>query len=884
MADGKLGIELIGDNSSLMAAIDKATKGIESFSKEAKKNVGEIDGTFEKLAGSFGAIKSAIGGLAIFGMMKHSIDAAVELGAEVRRLSSYFGISGERAGELAEALKRLGSTPDEFISMSNKLVKNLEKNAPVFEAYGILTKKIGTDGQVEWKKQIDIATDAGAVLNGIEGPTERAAAALKMFGRSGGEAATYFRRLAEEAENSKQNIAAMGVVIDYDHLATESKKYVKAQKDITQTFNIMKIVAGQELLPSLLDLTRFFSSILTPAVEGAGWIIKGLTSYFWAFKGVIETVISGVTDFVLKIGNGFSGVMDIVQAAIEGRYKEIPGIWKKVQAQHIQIDQETEKIREGISEDFWKKQEEIWNRPHKKSEEDDGTGGKVKAHKFTPEEEKALENQMKAELEALRRKRAGELFIDADFFKLSEAETLAHWRKMSAAHHESANVENFIQKEVTTARIANAKDVEARWKRELDKGLAENADNFNEQIILAEIYLGRIETNHKKGSAEYLAAEKTLADIRNKAKADRKKYNDEVEAGERAHQVATIGLEIEGIKILQAQGKISDEDALRRTITLNEKLYQEERKALARRLALDDLKPVEVKKVLNQIQALEDGAGKRRLTDEEHLRKELEKKSAWAGMKAAATDYVRAAENNFKNFGGAVTKIMSAAENSISTAIQGLIKGQMTLGEAMKSIWVGIADAVLGAVSQMVAQWIVAQAAAMIFGVVQEKVENTKAAAALDTGAAEAWAAYGWMPFVGPGLAMAQIAAMEASFLAAKVANRAATAYATGGLVSSPQLGLVGEAGSEYIVPEKSMASLIPGLMESGARIYSAIAASKARTYRPVTNSSQTLTTRTTNNAGHTINISGVIGDKRQLGTYLKSVINDHTLIYGSAL
>ena len=883
----KLVTELTGDATSLMTAIQKATHGFEAFSKDAKKNVGEIDGSFANLTHAFSNIKQAIAGLAVFHLMKEAVDATVEMGAEVRRLSGYFSISKERAGELAEALHRMGSSPEEFIGMNNKLVKSIEKNAEVFEAYGVKTKRIGKDGQLEWRKQIDISMDAGAALNAMDGPTERAQAAIKMFGRSGGEAAVYFRKLAEEAKNSKDNLEAMGVAIDYEHLASESKKYMKAQKDINQTFDVMKLMAGQELLPSLTDLARFFASILGPAAQGIALIIKGVTSAFWGLKAGVEMVVANLVDFYLKGVAFIKGFGSAISKLISGDVKGAIKAATDADAEITRIDEETAKIRADIAEDFWKKQESIYNKPHTKPEADEDGGGKVKAQKLTPEQEKAIENQMKNELEDLRKQTADKLGIERDFFQLSASETLDFWRHQQAIHRESVGVINFTEKEVSAARVANLKETEDKLKKQLDLDLANHKHNYDEQIHLAEVYFAAIAKNHRAGSAENLAAAKIVADLRNKAKEELKKYNDEVESGERAHRVAMIGLDLERIKIMQTNGEMGDEEALRRTIDLNERLYQEERKSLIRRLALEQLAPAEIKKVLNQIQAIEDTASKRRITEAEQLRRELEKKSPNAGMKAAAQDYVKAATNNMQNFKNAATAVMSAAESGISGALKGMITGQMTFGEAMKSIWSSITDAVLGAITKMIAQWVVAAAAQAVFGASTQVTENTKAAASLDTASAETWAAYAGIPFIGPALAAAQQALILTSFAASKVANRAATAYASGGLVTQPHLGLVGEAGREYIVPDRDMKSLIPGLMESGARIYSAMARSQARTqnsYKSATFAPSKTLVNSRTQGGHTINVSGVIGDKRQLGTYLKGVLNDHTLVYGSAL
>jgi hypothetical protein len=59
--------------------------------------------------------------------------------------------------------------------------------------------------------------------------------------------------------------------------------------------------------------------------------------------------------------------------------------------------------------------------------------------------------------------------------------------------------------------------------------------------------------------------------------------------------------------------------------------------------------------------------------------------------------------------------------------------------------------------------------------------------------------AYSWIPYVGMGIAVANIAVM----LAQMASVRSKTAFATGGLVTEPTLALIGETGKrEFVAPE----------------------------------------------------------------------------------
>ena len=195
---------------------------------------------------------------------------------------------------------------------------------------------------------------------------------------------------------------------------------------------------------------------------------------------------------------------------------------------------------------------------------------------------------------------------------------------------------------------------------------------------------------------------------------------------------------------------------------------------------------------------------------------------AMRGLKEFATQIKAIGEQMAgfaKNMGDTLVNQLGAAFTNIST------KG-MTLGQAMKSLWTGMTQAMASALMQMVARqmvnwgveqaiaaWRTAQSAKDI-GMTSAEAAARASAAEVETGAtgvtaagyvtealaaresaiAETWAAYAWMPFIGAGLAAAQIAAINQSMVAP---------LAVGGLISHPTLALMGEAGPEVVAPQR---------------------------------------------------------------------------------
>ena len=368
--------------------------------------------------------------------------------------------------------------------------------------------------------------------------------------------------------------------------------------------------------------------------------------------------------------------------------------------------------------------------------------------------------------------------------------------------------------------------------------------------------------------------------------ADRK-YQAEKLAGERQHAKALIAVQIEEINTKRSLGLISETEAINRIKLYDSLELAQEKQILQEKLLLAGGDKAAQQKIRNEIIALEDAHNAKLRRDNNSLYLELRKKNPMAGLRDGARDYLKGAEDSFTQFKGYMTKTLGALESGISSALTGMLTGQMTFGEAMKSIWTGISTAVIQCLTDMIAKWAVAAIAQAIFGAETEKTENTKAAAALETSVAETFSAYASTPYVGMAFAAAQIAMIFAGFGAAKATAAGLTAYASGGYADKPTPGIFGEAGPEYMVPEKDMKSLLGGLISSGAAMYGSIVKSQARVdgyavaSSGFSSNSSSVTNRST---GLTVNINNaVIGDKQKLGAYLKDVINTHTRINGSA-
>lgn len=207
-------------------------------------------------------------------------------------------------------------------------------------------------------------------------------------------------------------------------------------------------------------------------------------------------------------------------------------------------------------------------------------------------------------------------------------------------------------------------------------------------------------------------------------------------------------------------------------------------------------------------------------------------KDAWGGLQAGIADFVVKAQNSFQNFKQFATSTMNTIQTSVGTAIDNMITKHQKLGDALKTIWKSITSAIIKELAMMAAQWLVSKIAAAAFGDSMVATAETNAAAQQIQAGAEIWSAYGGIPFVGPGLAVAAMLLMETTLAAnAGAAKATATARATGGAVgvNGPELTLLGERGIEVVAPEKDFKDYAWAMLKSGASLQAGMQATSSK-------------------------------------------------------
>jgi tape measure domain-containing protein len=185
----------------------------------------------------------------------------------------------------------------------------------------------------------------------------------------------------------------------------------------------------------------------------------------------------------------------------------------------------------------------------------------------------------------------------------------------------------------------------------------------------------------------------------------------------------------------------------------------------------------------------------------------------WAGMLAGVKNFTTQSQNRFQLWKDATTQMLQGIEGAFSSFFQSIFEKGKTGAQKWDALWKGMANVVMKALSDMLAKELMV----ILTRDTAHKSSATKAVAtnAVETesnlvaGTSGFFKAYSGIPWWGVALALAGIAIMMSTV----------KARAVGGLVSSPELTLLGEAGPEVVAPESDFKDWAAGFTNLGANI-----------------------------------------------------------------
>lgn len=299
------------------------------LNSDMNKAVGIVDGAMASIRNAAGIAKSALGGLAVglvgglgAGALTSSIKAVVDYGDRLNDLSKATGASVEQLSFLDFAAKQSGSSLEGLVSGIGRLQKNIgqlaagggsKEAAEALNALGLSAQQLARGDLVT-----QLAT-IGEALNRIQNPSERAAAAQSLFGRSARDLIPLLSEGGAGIKAMADRFVELGGVVTkgqaeaFDRLNDSLVEFNTASQAIVR--NIAGGLAG--------TLTGFFQSI----ANAPQTISDSLTKITTLFGVWVQEIKIKLAEADIATAQGLQGLIpgDFGDSRLNARISEAEG-------------------------------------------------------------------------------------------------------------------------------------------------------------------------------------------------------------------------------------------------------------------------------------------------------------------------------------------------------------------------------------------------------------------------------------------------------------------------------------------------------------------------------------------------------------------------------
>jgi hypothetical protein len=293
----------------------------------------EGETAFSRMSGPLAALQSkfvAIGAILAGGaVFKEAVAQAVRFTEESTKLGRAMGISASQASVLREALEAGNTSQEDFVGASKGLARQIRENEDGLQAMGLKTR----DAAGELRPLTDLTLEALDVLNGYRAGTDRAIAGQALFGK-GFEMTSNLANMNKQAvAEVKDQMQALGMVASAESVAAW-QAYDDAGDKANLTLKGMKTTIGNALMPVLTQLAEWFSAIGPAAVTVIRGAIGGLVSLFWGLRTAAVIAFQAINSAVVTIAEPIRAVgaafVKLVQGDFKGAANELINIPKVI--------------------------------------------------------------------------------------------------------------------------------------------------------------------------------------------------------------------------------------------------------------------------------------------------------------------------------------------------------------------------------------------------------------------------------------------------------------------------------------------------------------------------------------------------------------------------
>lgn len=283
-----------GDHTEQIAGMRVAHGRLQAAAASARVEASKLDGTWQQSTGGltglvagFGAATAAIGAVVAataglqraFGVVADAVSSVIAAGDALDNASKRTGMSVAALQEWQYAADRSGVSAEALQRSFMVLGRNAAgKGAEGIEALGVATKN--ADGSLRAREAI--FSDTIAALAGMTNGTARAAAAQKVFGKSGAELLTLINEGPDGIARLRDRFHELGGGLA-DDVVQNAADADDGLTDIRTAMASLEGVLVSDLLPPIASLTSDLATLVGGVIE------------FLRTSSTLETILGGLT-------------------------------------------------------------------------------------------------------------------------------------------------------------------------------------------------------------------------------------------------------------------------------------------------------------------------------------------------------------------------------------------------------------------------------------------------------------------------------------------------------------------------------------------------------------------------------------------------------------
>lgn len=262
----RLNIVLAARDREFAKAMASNIRRIERFSRKSERHLSNVSRKFDFMGAAskrVAPLLAALGASAVIGKLKRTVAALDNIGKTADKI----GLTTDALQELRTIAESAGIAQGSLDSSLERFNKRLGEAQQGGGAASKVLKQLGLDAgdlaSMGLDKALSVTADR---IAGLEGPTERAAAAAALFGREGVAMVNLMREGSAGMERMRQEARDLGIIIDED--------LVRGAEDAQTKLDLMGRVIDAQLNSALIEL----APLLVGGATALADMVRGINS------------------------------------------------------------------------------------------------------------------------------------------------------------------------------------------------------------------------------------------------------------------------------------------------------------------------------------------------------------------------------------------------------------------------------------------------------------------------------------------------------------------------------------------------------------------------------------------------------------------------------